>query len=256
MKASIIIANFNNAKFIPECINSIQNQTYKNYEIILFDDNSSDDSIQVAKKFDNVQIIENKKQSKYGSLNQINAFSKALEASNGDIIFFLDSDDYFHKYKLEKIIKLFDQEKDQNIIFDYPIVVNKDKIFIEKKKIKIFKSYWGFIHPTSCISSRRDFAKKILDTVSANDFTDIWMDLRTLIFSKYVATNYFTINENLTYYRQTDYNISSKFRKFSKNWWKRRSQAHDYVLSFSEKNNIKIKKNLDYFITKLISYMI
>ena len=55
MKASIIIANFNNAKFIPECINSIQNQTYKNYEIILFDDNSSDDSIQVA-KFENIQV--------------------------------------------------------------------------------------------------------------------------------------------------------------------------------------------------------
>ena len=57
MKASIVIANFNNAKFIPECINSIKSQTYKNHEIILFDDNSTDNSIQVAETFENIQII-------------------------------------------------------------------------------------------------------------------------------------------------------------------------------------------------------
>ena len=161
MKASIVIANFNNAKFIPECINSIKSQTYKNHEIILFDDNSTDNSIQVAETFENIQIIKNKEQLGFGSLNQINAFSKALEVSTGDIIFFLDSDDYFHKQKIEKIIKLFEEKKDENIIFDYPIIINNNKTFIKKKNLKILNSYWGYIHPTSCISTRRDFAKKL-----------------------------------------------------------------------------------------------
>ncbi len=256
MKASIVIANFNNAKFIPECINSIKSQTYKNHEIILFDDNSTDNSIQVAETFENIQIIKNKEQLGFGSLNQINAFSKALEVSTGDIIFFLDSDDYFHKQKIEKIIKLFEEKKDENIIFDYPIIINNNKTFIKKKNLKILNSYWGYIHPTSCISTRRDFAKKTLKSISQYHFTDIWMDLRFLIHSKYLDTNYFTINENLTYYRQTENNISSKFNKYSKNWWKRRSQAHDYVFNFAKKNNIKINKNADYFITKIINYFI
>ena len=102
MKASVVIANYNNAQFIQECINSINSQSYKNIEIIFFDDNSKDNSIEVIEKFENVKIIKNKAQTNFGSLNQMNAFKKAVELSTGDIIFFLDSDDYFVNNKIEK----------------------------------------------------------------------------------------------------------------------------------------------------------
>ena len=45
MKASIVIANYNNSKYIENCINSLNSQTYNNIEIIFFDDNSKDNSI-------------------------------------------------------------------------------------------------------------------------------------------------------------------------------------------------------------------
>ena len=106
MKASIVIANYNNAKFINECIKSLNNQTYKNFEIIIFDDNSKDNSIEEMEKFKNIKIIKNKIQTKYGSLNQMNAFYKAIEISEGEIIFFLDSDDFLMK-KIEEIINVF-----------------------------------------------------------------------------------------------------------------------------------------------------
>ena len=64
------------------------------------------------------------------------------------------------------------------------------------------------------------------------------------------------INENLTYYRRTENNISSNFRKFSKNWWKRRSQAHEYFRAFCKNNDIKFKKNLDYLFTKFVCLFI
>ena len=107
MKASIVIANFNNSKFIDECIESLNNQTYKNIEIIFFDDNSHDNSIEKIKKFKNVRIIENKIQTKFGSFNQMNAFKKSIQYSTGDIIFLLDSDDFFRKDKIEKIMDFF-----------------------------------------------------------------------------------------------------------------------------------------------------
>ena len=88
MKASIVIANYNNSNFIEECINSLKSQTYKDIEIIFFDDNSKDNSINVIEKFSNIKILQNKTQTKYGSLNQINAFKKSIEISTGDIIFF------------------------------------------------------------------------------------------------------------------------------------------------------------------------
>ena len=64
MKASILIANYNNENFIEDCINSLLHQTYKNIEIIFFDDQSSDNSIKKVKKYDNVNLIINSKEKK------------------------------------------------------------------------------------------------------------------------------------------------------------------------------------------------
>ena len=125
MKASVVIANYNNSKFINECIESLKKQTYQNLEIIFFDDNSSDNSLEVIKKFENIIIIENKSQTKFGSFNQMNAFKKSIQSSTGEIIFLLDSDDFFKKNKIEKVIDFFSKNKNENIVFDYPIIKKK-----------------------------------------------------------------------------------------------------------------------------------
>ena len=76
-----------------------------------------------------------------------------------------------------------------------------------------------------------------------------------LLFSKYL-NEYNIINENLTFYRQFDGNISSKFKKFEKLWWKRRYEAHSYFFNFMKENNLKPKKNLDFYITEFINKFI
>ena len=252
MKASVIIANFNNSKFIDQCIASLKSQTYENIEIIFFDDNSSDNSLDIIKQYKNIKLIENKIQTKHGSLNQVNAFQKCIEKSTGDVIFLLDSDDYFSKYKVEKIIQSFEENENQVIIFDFPIIVNQDKRKFIKKKNNFLKTYWGYIHPTSCISIKKVYIKKIFDTIIDNEFKDIWIDLRILLFAKYF-NNYKTLNENLTFYRQTEFNISSSFKKYSKKWWLRRNEAHNYLFKLMKKNNKKISKNLDYYLTKFVT---
>ena len=255
MKASIVIANYNNSNFIEECINSLKSQTYKDIEIIFFDDNSKDNSINVIEKFSNIKILQNKTQTKYGSLNQINAFKKSIEISTGDIIFFLDSDDYFKKDKIEKIINFFLKNNEKKIVFDFPIILKQNKKINIKKKNKFFNSYWGYIHPTSCISIRKEFITELFDNIINEKFTDIWLDLRVLLFSKYI-NKYNVIEENLTFYRQYEGNVSSKFKKFNKFWWKRRSQAHDYFFNLMKLNNINTKKNLDFYVTKLVNKFI
>ena len=134
MKASVVIANYNNSNFIEECINSLNSQTYKNIEIIFFDDNSKDNSIDIIKKFANVKIIQNKIQTKYGSLNQMNAFKKSINLSTGDVIFLLDSDDYFKKDKIEKVVNYFLENKNRKIVFDFPIIIKENNHLIIKKK--------------------------------------------------------------------------------------------------------------------------
>ena len=96
--STVIIVNYNNAEFLNESLSSILEQNYSPIEIIVVDDKSTDNSIDVLKKYQNkIQVIKNKKKTKQGSYNQINSFYKGFLKSNGDYIFFLDSDDYFVK---------------------------------------------------------------------------------------------------------------------------------------------------------------
>ena len=132
MKTSVVIANFNSEKYIEQCINSLKSQTYKDLEIIFFDDNSSDNSLDKIKKFSNIKVIENKIQTKYGSFNQLNAFKESINQSTGDLIFFLDSDDYFHEKKLETIVSYFKNNDKTKIVFDLPINVYENSNYIEK----------------------------------------------------------------------------------------------------------------------------
>ena len=84
----------------------------------------------------------------------------------------------------------------------------------------------------------------------------MWLDFRMLIVSIYIIKNFRIINENLTYYRQTNSNVSSKFKFLSLNWWKRRNQAHDFVKYVFNKFKIQHLKNFDYFLTKFINNFI
>jgi glycosyltransferase involved in cell wall biosynthesis len=254
-KVSILIANYNNAKFINECINSLKKQTYKNLEIIFFDDFSKDNSIDMVNKFAEVKVIRNTKKTDIGSFNQINAYQEAFKISKGEIIFFLDSDDYFHENKIEEIVKYFEYNKNAKIVFNYPLIKTNEKITTVKKK-KIFNKMWPFIHSQSCIAIKRENFNEVLKATNMQLFPDIWLDFRIVIYSKYIFKELNILDRNLTYYRQIDTNISSKFKFLSKRWWKRRLQAHQYLKLFLSKHNIKYKNNLDYLITKIYNLMI
>ena len=97
LKATILIINYNNSNLVERCIKSVHNQTYKNKEIIFIDDLSSDGSYKKAKKFKFLKVFKTKQKTKHGSINQINACKLGISKSRGDIIFFLDSDDFFKK---------------------------------------------------------------------------------------------------------------------------------------------------------------
>ena len=100
-KVSIIVVNYNNAKYLDNCVNSVLNQSYKNKEIIVVDDKSQDNSIDILKKYKRkIKVIRNDKKTSNGSYNQINSCYKGFIKSKGEYLFFLDSDDYFKKKRL------------------------------------------------------------------------------------------------------------------------------------------------------------
>ena len=253
---SILIANYNNAKFLADCINSLKKQKYKKIEIIFFDDNSRDDSIKKIEKYDKVKIIRNKKKTNVSSYNQMRAFWEAYKLSKGDIICLLDSDDYFHKKKIEKVVNFFIKNKKIKILFDYPFLKNKKiSTTVKKSKKKFFKK-WPYIHPTSCISLKREIFDDIYKLVSIKKYPDIWIDFRICLYSKYILNSFYIINKNLTYYRQVKTSISSKFKYLGKKWWNRRMQAHNYLEYLLNKKKISHIQGIDYYLTKIFNFFI
>jgi len=91
---SVIIANFNNERYLTQCLDSVINQTYKNIEVVVADDCSTDASRDLLKKYtekySNIKVVYN--QINVGvTQNRINA----IQASRGEFITTLDADDYY-----------------------------------------------------------------------------------------------------------------------------------------------------------------
>lgn len=135
---SVIISNYNYEQYLSKAIESVLNQTYHNFEIIVVDDGSTDNSVQIIREYkkkypDIIKVIEQK------NSGQAVAFNRAFEITSGEIIAFLDADDYWYPHKLETIIK-YHQE--------YPAVQhnlsinNEEKITILEDKVQKQKNAW------------------------------------------------------------------------------------------------------------------
>ena len=135
--------------------------------------------------------------------------------------------------------------------------INRYKnIKIIKNKKRFISNYWPYIPTQSCIAMRREEFKKIFNKINYNLFPDIWMDFRIGLYLKFIKKNFCVLDENLTYYRQSEEMISVNFKFLSFAWWIRRKQAHDYVKYFFLKNNERHVKNLDYLLTNFIYFFI
>ena len=134
--ATILINNFNNQKFLKKCINSCLTQSYKNLEIIIYDDKSDDGSYKILKKIKDKRvkkIFNNKKKYNSSPLNQFEAIRKSFLKSRGEIVFLLDGDDFFLKNKVKTILDEFKKDKGLNFIQDNPIYFYPNNNLKQKK---------------------------------------------------------------------------------------------------------------------------
>ena len=120
-KISIIITAYNDEKYIKKCIESVIYQTYKNIEIIIINDGSNDNTLEIINQFNDERIkIYNQK-----NLGTGKARNNGLKYSTGDFIIFIDGDDYIDKNILMHSYNLIKK-------YDADIVANS---FVKKKKI-------------------------------------------------------------------------------------------------------------------------
>jgi glycosyltransferase involved in cell wall biosynthesis len=102
-KVSIIIPTHNSAETLPECLRSVQTQTYRNLEIIVVDSYSDDETAKIAESFGATVILRKS--------NQAEARNVAVAKSNGDYVFFLDSDQTLSPSVIEESVEKSEREK-------------------------------------------------------------------------------------------------------------------------------------------------
>ncbi len=248
---SIIITNFNKEKYIEKSLQSITSQNYKNYEIIVFDDCSTDNSINLIKKFKKIKLIKNnKKKFITGPLNQINGILKAFSICKGNLICLLDSDDRFEKNKLKEINNFFFKNSSIDFVVNFP----QKKSNFNLKRIHVDNSIWPSIFPTSCISFRRSFFIKFKKKLISEGFPNLEIDARLIIYAYHISLNkkITIMSKKLTKYVKSHNNISSYYSKFSINWWRKRKEAFDYLRYILKTKNKNFIRSLDYFVTNMI----
>ena len=251
---SILITNYNKGKFLDKTLRSIDLQSFKNYEVIIYDDCSTDNSIEIIKKFKNIKLIKNlKKNTNPCPRNQIYGTIKCFNKSRGNLICLLDADDFFLKKKLQYVNDFFKKNKELNCLFNLP-KSNKAQFNMKIKKNK--GSIWPTIFPTSCISFRRGFFMNFIRYAKVNNYQHLEIDSRITIFSSFFYEEYNVLNRKLTIYNYDENGITANINKLSLKWWHRRKEAYLYLKFIMRSKNKTFLTSLDYKVTNFVNAFI
>ncbi|MGV9003506.1 glycosyltransferase family 2 protein [Flavobacterium sp.] len=255
---SIIMATFNRAHFIVETLNSIQNQTFKNFECLIIDDGSTDNTIDVITTF-----LENDKRFKYykrtanynkglpGSRNY------GLDLAKGDYIIFFDDDDYIHSKNLETNIKVLeDNEFDFCSYHKKPFEKDVPLEVVEETKIENFISvnnlFETITHKISIASCTVMWRKKCFESIRFEEsllYAEEWECYTRIISNQNKGVQ---INNVLYFNRKHAQSNTGEF--YSNNSLRRKSKSDAALLIVK---NLNSKKLLSYAIIRyfiLISY--
>ncbi|MCI8470228.1 MAG: glycosyltransferase family 2 protein [Clostridia bacterium] len=126
IRFSVIITAYNIEKYIEKSIESARNQIFKNYEIIVIDDCSTDQTLERIKRFKDIKVIEHKENKCLGG-----ARNSGVKNAIGEYIIFLDGDDYLNNEQvLEKLDKLIDRNTPDVIYLGFELTGKKEGFII------------------------------------------------------------------------------------------------------------------------------
>ena len=161
---SVILPVYNCEKWVERCIKSILNQTYKNIELIIINDGSTDNTLEVCKKYENNQVtIINKENTGVSKTRNV-----GLEKAQGEYVFFIDADDYIQEECIENMYEKA-KEYDTDIVkCDYMQFDDNGKI----EKEALFKE--EFLYDMKDELQKSTLLNEMIDTYK---FNNVWGQL-------------------------------------------------------------------------------
>lgn len=215
-KVSIIIPVYNAEKFIGKTIESVLNQTYKNWEMLIFNDKSKDNSLKIIKKYSEkdkrIKVVDSKE-----NVGVVAARNKLTEIATGEFIAFLDADDYWKQNKLEKQIKFMLKNNALISCTEYTRVTEDEKEIndIIIKEIITYEDMLknNYLGCLTVIYNANKLGKRYFKEREKNEDYVLWLEIvkETKII--------FGLKENLAFYRVLNNSRSSNKIKAAKDRW-------------------------------------
>lgn len=190
-KVSVLLPTYNYARFLDDAIQSVLAQTFYDYELLIVDNASTDNTDEVVQKYLNdsrIKYFKNKE-----NLGVVGNWNKCLDHSSGELIKFLCADDKFRPELLEKYVKLMDEYSNLSMVacnkrvfgdgIDYEVTI----LLTHMQKgrdlnLHMIYGHQGVGEPTSVMFRRREFEKIGFFTNRFTQYVDFdyWLKLLTL----------------------------------------------------------------------------
>lgn len=207
---SIGIPLYNAEKYIEHAVVSVLNQTYGNFELIIVDDGSSDESVNIVRKFDDIRIkliVDSKNRGLPYRLNQITSLAR------GEFIARMDADDIMHPERIEKQLKFMQENPEVDVSGSSVYIIDSKNNILGLRHVKLIKEdkvariQGGvFIHPT--VFGKASWFKQHSYDAKATRIEDVELWTRTSFCSKFQ-----NLDIPLLFYREVNDNYHIKYKK-------------------------------------------
>lgn len=215
---SIIMPSYNAARFIGESINSVLLQTYSNWELLIVDDCSKDNSVEVVRKFANIdkRVVLFSLGKNVGAAAARNV---AIEHAQGQYIAFLDSDDVWDEYKLEKQLAFMKQYSYVFTFSNYYVMEENGKKTENIVKVPSSLSYHQYLRNTiigclTVIIDRQQTGDFKMPLIKSSHDMALWLLIMKRGFKAY------GLKDVLAGYRLVSTSNTAKKWKAAKDVWK------------------------------------
>jgi glycosyltransferase involved in cell wall biosynthesis len=225
---TVYITNYNYGKYLKQSIESVLNQSFQDFELIIIDDGSTDDSKTIIESYENNPKIKVVYQSNKGLTISNNT---ALKLSQGNFILRLDSDDYFHSDALTNLLTGFHSDEIGMVFGDWYEVDELGDIIERKQRHNFKKNVTLYDQPAhgACTMFRKSCLVKINgydESITRQDGYELW-----LRFIQNFKIN--NINIPIFYYRQHNLSLTKDEKKLLNT---RAEILEFHALKYSKKN--------------------
>lgn len=211
---SIMLCSYNSAQFIKDAINSVLAQSFTDFEFIIVNDGSTDNTLDIMRSYTDsrIKIIN-------CSHNYINSLNKGMQACRGKFIARMDADDKIAYNRLEYQIRVMQENPEITVCFSWGQTFGEfEEPIGHCARGKVENPYFWFVtgnylmHPSAMI--RKSFLKKhhiqYKDYPYAEDYK-LWTDITRL------GGTFYIIPQQLLFYRVGNSQVSVKFREIQNN---------------------------------------